>query len=98
MGLHFVNLKRLDDVNKNGVFDAAHPQIVIYEPTSDGSLRLLGADYLVFADAWNGKHPNGPRNSWSSVSIYSKVRIALVSRRSTRSTSGRGRIIPMAPS
>ena len=60
MGLHFVNLKLLNDVNKNGVFDATHPQIVIYEPTSDGSLRLLGADYLVFADAWNAKHPNGP--------------------------------------
>lgn len=60
MGLHFVNLKLLDDVNKNGVFDATHPQIVIYEPTSDGSLRLLGADYLVFADAWNAKHPDGP--------------------------------------
>ena len=41
MGLHFVNLKLLNDVNKNGVFDATHPQIVIYEPTSDGSLRLL---------------------------------------------------------
>ena len=60
MGLHFVNLELLDDVNKNGVFDATHPQIVIYEPTSDGSLRLLGADYLVFADAWNAKHPDGP--------------------------------------
>ena len=60
MGLHFVNLKLLDDVNKNGVFDATHPQIVIYEPASHGSLRLLGADYLVFADAWNAKHPDGP--------------------------------------
>lgn len=60
MGLHFVNLSLLDNVNKNGVFDATHPQIVIYEPSADGSLRLLGADYLVFADAWNAKHPEGP--------------------------------------
>jgi len=60
MGLHFVNGDLLDEVNKNGVFDATRPQIVLYEPTSDGSLRLVGADFLVFADAWNAKHPNNP--------------------------------------
>jgi hypothetical protein len=60
MGLHFLNGDLLDDVNKNGVFDATRPQIVLYEPNSDGSLRLTGADFLVFADAWNAKHPNDP--------------------------------------
>lgn len=60
MGLHFVNLDLLKDANTRGVIDASHPQIVIYEPTSDGRLRLLGADFLVFADAWNAKHPEGP--------------------------------------
>jgi hypothetical protein len=33
---------------------------VIYEPTADGHLRLTGADYLVYADAWDKIHPNDP--------------------------------------
>ena len=60
MGLHYLNGALLDDVNKNGIFYADRPQIVIYEPTTNGSVRLLGADYLVFADAWKAKHPEGP--------------------------------------
>ena len=60
MGLHFTNMDLLDEINKTGVLDATRPQIVIYEPNSDGRLRLLGADYLVFADAWDAKHPEGP--------------------------------------
>jgi len=59
MGLHFVNGALLDEVNKTGVLDPTRPQIVIYEPTSDGKLRLIGADYGVFADSWNAKHPEG---------------------------------------
>ena len=60
MGLHYVNMDLLDEVNKTGVFDPARPQIVIYEPTPNGRPRLLGADFLVFADAWTAKHPEGP--------------------------------------
>jgi hypothetical protein len=56
MGLHFVN----GDLLNGGAVDATRPQIVIYEPTSDGSLRLIGADYLVFADAWNANHSGPP--------------------------------------
>jgi hypothetical protein len=55
MGLHFVNF----DLVSKGILDATHPQIVIYEPTSDGHLRLIGADYLLFVDAWNSTH-NAP--------------------------------------
>jgi hypothetical protein len=56
MGLHFVN----GDLVSAGVVDATRPQIIIYEPTSDGGLRLIGADYLVIADAWNAKHSGPP--------------------------------------
>src|SRR5437588_3631798 len=52
MGLHYVNSEL---VNK-GVIDATRPQIVIYEPTPSGGVRLTGADYLVLADTWNAKH------------------------------------------
>lgn len=60
MGMHFLNADILGDVNKRGVFDATRPQIVIYEPTADGRLRLIGADFVVFADNWNALHPDGP--------------------------------------
>ncbi len=56
MGLHYVNT----DLAFDGELDAAHPEIVLYEPTSNGRLRLTGADYLVIADAWNAKHAGPP--------------------------------------
>ena len=49
MGLHYVN----GDLVKGGVIDATRPQIVIYEPTPNGGLRLVGADYLVPVELWN---------------------------------------------
>jgi hypothetical protein len=56
MGLHFVN----GDLVNKGVIDATRPQIVIYEPTPSGSLRLIGADFLVLADQWNQKNQGPP--------------------------------------
>ena len=47
MGMHFVNLPLVLD----GKLDPAKPEIVIYEPTPSGRLKLIGADYLMFADA-----------------------------------------------
>jgi hypothetical protein len=56
MGLHYVNFPLVLD----GELDPEHPEIVIYEPTPSGRLKITGADFLVFADAWNAKHPEGP--------------------------------------
>ena len=56
MGLHYVN----GDLVNSGVLDATRPQIVIYEPTPDGGRKLIGADYLLIADAWNAKNPGPP--------------------------------------
>ena len=56
MGLHYVNM---DLVNK-GEVKLNHPQIVIYEPTSDGHVRLTGADYLILAAGWDKNHPGDP--------------------------------------
>ena len=56
MGMHFVNFPLVLD----GELDAARPEIVIYEPQPNGRLRLIGADYLVLADAWNAKHSGPP--------------------------------------
>ena len=54
MGMHFVNLRLVGD----DVLDATQPEIVIYEPTPGGRLRLIGADFLVFKDVWDAKHPD----------------------------------------
>jgi hypothetical protein len=56
MGMHFVNFPLVLD----GVLDPTKPEIVIYEPLPDGRLRLIGADYLVLADAWNATHSAPP--------------------------------------
>ena len=56
MGLHYVNLQLVGD----GVLDPARPEIVIYEPVGNGQVRLVGADYLVFADAWDKTHASAP--------------------------------------
>jgi len=56
MGMHFINGSLVGD----GELDVTRPEIVLYEPLPNGRLRLTGADYLVFADAWNAKHAGPP--------------------------------------
>ena len=36
------------------------PEIILYEPVGNGQVRLIGADYLVFADAWDKTHSSAP--------------------------------------
>jgi hypothetical protein len=57
MGLHYIN----GDLVNKGVLDATHPQIVIYEATPSGDLRLIGADYLLFQAAWDAHNPAPPQ-------------------------------------
>ena len=56
MGLHDVNMPLVLD----GEIDATRPEIVIYEPVGNGQARLVGADYLVLADAWDKTHASSP--------------------------------------
>ena len=57
MGLHYVN----GDLVNSGVLDPQHPQIIIYEPMPNGELKLIGADFLVLADAWHATHADPPQ-------------------------------------
>ena len=57
MGLHYVNLPLVLD----GELDATRPEIVLYEPLANGHLRLVGADYLVFAADWDKKQVGPPQ-------------------------------------
>jgi len=56
MGLHYVNMPLVLD----GEIDAKRPEIMLYEPVGNGQVRLVGADYLVFADAWDKKNSSAP--------------------------------------
>jgi hypothetical protein len=49
MGIHFANGGLF-----NTLLDDRTPQAMIYEPQADGSLRLVGVEYLVFKAAWDG--------------------------------------------
>ena len=51
MGIHYVNLPLVD-----GILDASQPEVLIYEPVN-GSLRLVGVEFVVPVDAWNASHP-----------------------------------------
>ena len=56
MGLHYVNMPLVLD----GEIDATKPEIILYEPAGKGQVRLVGADYLVLADAWDKTHSSSP--------------------------------------
>jgi hypothetical protein len=58
MGLHYVNMSLLGD----GEVQAGQPEIILYEPTPSGGIRITGADYLVYADQWDAdeKHKGSP--------------------------------------
>jgi hypothetical protein len=45
MGVHFVNVANLED----GTIDVAKPEALMYEPRPDGTLELLGVEFITFA-------------------------------------------------
>lgn len=65
MGIHFVNPALIDD---GGVLDPTQPEILLYVPTANGRLRLVGVEYLVPVADWEessapdlfGKSFDGP--------------------------------------
>ncbi|MGH8189720.1 MAG: hypothetical protein ACREUC_24400 [Steroidobacteraceae bacterium] len=56
MGVHFVNGALVGDP----ALDAARPELLIYEAQPNGKMKLIGADYLVLADAWHATNPAPP--------------------------------------
>jgi hypothetical protein len=55
MGVHFVLPARLGDA---AVYADA-PEALIYEPQPDGSMRLVGVEFILFAANWTTAHPEG---------------------------------------
>ena len=66
MGLHYVNI----DLVTDGVLDATRPEIVIYEPLPDGGRKLIGADYLVLAEAWDATHTSPPELMGQGLHLF----------------------------
>jgi hypothetical protein len=54
MGVHMVNLSLLD-----ATLDATAPEVLVYEPRNDGSLKLVALEYVVFKAAWEEAHGVG---------------------------------------
>jgi hypothetical protein len=54
MGVHMLNPDLLFD---EGVIDASQPELLVYEPRNDGTLKLVGLEYLVFAADWGAGKP-----------------------------------------
>ncbi len=48
MGVHLVRPDRI----QNLVLDAENPQALIYEPTANGAMRLVGVEFIVLAQNW----------------------------------------------
>jgi hypothetical protein len=55
MGIHYLNNSLLTTE-----FDPLRPQALMYQPHKSGRLELLGAEYIVFQDAWDALHPQPP--------------------------------------
>ena len=57
MGMHFINSTLVGDAEVR----VDRPEIILYEPSADGSLRITGADYLVDAATWDAAHAGPPQ-------------------------------------
>ena len=59
MGVHYLHPERLGLVEDaprpdgtDGVIAWDQPEVLVYEPQEDGSMELVGIEYLVFMDPW----------------------------------------------
>lgn len=61
MGIHYVNPGLLfnPDGSPNGEFEVSTPEVLMYEPLANGSLKLIGVEYIVFAEPWDEAHSGG---------------------------------------
>ncbi len=55
MGIHYINLALYGD----GTLDVTRPEALIYEPLN-GTLVLVGAEYIVDAATWSAQNPASP--------------------------------------
>jgi hypothetical protein len=56
MGVHYVN----GDLVKKGEINASMPEALIYEPLSDGRMRLVGVEFIADSATWLAHHDSPP--------------------------------------
>ena len=56
MGVHYLNGTLVADA----VLDPLRPEALMYAPGKNGQLQLVGAEFIVFQDAWDALHPQPP--------------------------------------
>lgn len=56
MGVHYANGALLE----SGVIDALKPQVLVYAPEADGTLRLAAVEYVVLQSTWDATHQATP--------------------------------------
>jgi hypothetical protein len=63
MGYHLVNVSRRGDpanpAQGDAVIDYREPEMLLYEKRADGTLNLVGVEYIVFKAAWERVHGVG---------------------------------------
>lgn len=53
MGIHYVK----PSLRADATFDPTHPEVLVYEPLSNGRLRLVAVEYLIWRSAWDAANP-----------------------------------------
>lgn len=52
MGQHYINFGLKDDV-----LELDKPEVLMYEPQRDGSMKLVGVEYVIFEEDWAQSGP-----------------------------------------
>jgi len=61
MGVHLVHMNNgQPDRVADGKLIPGEPEALIYEPQADGSMRLVGVEFIEIAADWNSRNPQGP--------------------------------------
>jgi hypothetical protein len=63
MGVHYLNLglaPELGDATAEATVDAATPELLVYEPGSDGRFRLVALEYLALRANWDAHNAEPP--------------------------------------
>lgn len=57
MGVHYVKGAVVGDLQ----FDLSQPEVLVYEPTPNGRMRLVAVEFVVFAEPWDAVNDDPPQ-------------------------------------
>jgi hypothetical protein len=55
MGFHYARADRVD-----ASVEPSEPEVLLYEPQTDGDMRLVGVEFLVLGDVWDAANDEPP--------------------------------------